>query len=266
MASAVTKLESCELPHTLTEPFIMHRVRARLLQAYFTSAASDMYLPDLVALPPISLRRRIFANLIQALPNVATVFRYSQSLLELIPFASLADVLQLPSKEAGRRLEAIQKHLQREVQSVPASKLSLMTISTQALVDLVTEYFPFHSKAARSLLSFKAVGDHAGWSITQILASSSREEWPTILNAAGIEAGECLDRIVQVKRECCDFCSLLKLGSRFQSCFDAMFSGCYVFQDSPFDILRHGPQVPTSGRLFFDWNQMQSLQIQDYCR
>lgn len=218
MALAITKLESCELPHILTEPFIMHRVRARLLQAYFTSAASDMYLPDLVALPPISLRRRIFANLIQALPNVGTVFRDSQSLLELIPFASLADVLLLPSKEVGRRLEAIQKHLQREVQAVPASKLSLVTISVQALVDLVTEYFPFHSKAARSLLSFKAEGDHAGWSITQILASSSREEWPTILNAAGIEAGECLDRIVQVKRECCGFRSLLKLSSRFIMC------------------------------------------------
>jgi hypothetical protein len=40
---AVTKLESCELPHILTEPFILHRIRARLLQAYFTSAASEMY-------------------------------------------------------------------------------------------------------------------------------------------------------------------------------------------------------------------------------
>jgi hypothetical protein len=218
MSSAISKLEGCELPHLLTEPFVMHRIRARLLQAFFTNAASEVYLPDLLALTPVSLRRRLFANLIQALPNIATIFQDSESLLELVPFASLADVLQLPSKEAGKRLEAIQNHLQREVQSVPASKLSLVTISTQALVDLVTEYFPFHSKAARSLLSFKAIGDHAGWSITQILASSSREEWPTILNAAGIEAGECLDRIVQVKRECCDFRSPLKLGSRFIMC------------------------------------------------
>ena len=52
----------------------MHRVRARLLQAHFSSVASEVYLPDLVALPPISLRRRLLVNLMQALPDVATIF------------------------------------------------------------------------------------------------------------------------------------------------------------------------------------------------
>jgi len=198
MSSAISKLEGCELPHLLTEPFVMHRIRARLLQAFFTNAASEVYLPDLLALTPVSLRRRLFANLIQVLPNIATIFQDSESLLELVPFASLADVLQLPSKDAGKRLQAIQKNLQREVQSVPSSTRLLGTITAQALVDLVTECFPFHSKAARSLLSFKAVGEHEGCSITQVLALSCCEEWPMILNAAGIEAGDCTDRIAQV--------------------------------------------------------------------
>jgi len=114
MSSAISKLEGCELPHLLTEPFVMHRIRARLLQAFFTNAASEVYLPDLLALTPVSLRRRLFANLIQALPNIATIFQDSESLLELVPFASLADVLQLPSKDAGKRLQAIQKNLQRD--------------------------------------------------------------------------------------------------------------------------------------------------------
>lgn len=193
----------------------MHRVRARLLQAYFTSAASDMYampsvtlvllcdtlsryLPDLVALPPISLRRRIFAGLIQVLPNVATALDDAQLLLELVPFASLADALQLSAKEASRRLHAMHKHLQREAQSVPSSPQLLGSITTQMLVDVTTEYFPYHSRAARSLLSFKGTGEHSGCSITQLLSMTPRKEWPTILSAAGIEAGECLDRIVQV--------------------------------------------------------------------
>jgi hypothetical protein len=196
-SAAVAKLETAEYGHTFTEAFIMHRVRARLLQTYFTSIASEMYIPDLIALPPISLRRRVFANLVQALPNVATVFQDAQALLELVPFASLADALQLPSQEAAKRLKAIHQHLLREVQSVPSSQLDLGSISTQTLVDLVTEYFPFHSKAARSLLSFKGTGEFDGCSITQVLALNLREEWPLFLQAAGID-GECLDRIIQV--------------------------------------------------------------------
>ena len=198
MASAVSKLESCEMPHILTEPFVMHRVRARLLQAYFSSVASEVYLPDLVALPPISLRRRLLVNLMQALPDVATIFQDSESLLELIPFASLADALQLPSKEAAKRLGSIQKNLRRDVQTIPTSKRLLGKITSQTLVDVVTENFPFHSKAARSLLSFKGVGEHANCSITQILAATSSEEWPAILRAAGIEDAESADRIAQV--------------------------------------------------------------------
>ena len=50
-------------------------MRARLLQAYFSSVASEVYLPDLVALPPISLRRRLLVNLMQALPDVAMIFQ-----------------------------------------------------------------------------------------------------------------------------------------------------------------------------------------------
>jgi hypothetical protein len=156
-----------------------------------------MYIPELVTLPPISLRRRVFANLVQALPSVATVFQDAQALLELVPFASLADALQLPSQEAAKRLKAIHQHLLREPQSVASSQLVLGSISAQTLVDVVTEYFPFHSKTARSLLSFKGTAEFDGCSITQVLALSLREEWPLFLRAAGIE-GECLDRIIQV--------------------------------------------------------------------
>ena len=176
----------------------MHRVRARLLQAYFSSVASEVYLPDLVALPPISLRRRLLVNLMQALPDVATIFQDSECLLELIPFASLADALQLPSKKAAKRLGTIQKNLRRDVQTIPTSKRLLGKITSQTLVDVVTENFPLHSKAARSLLSFKGAGEHANCSITQILASTSSEEWPAILRAAGIEDAESADRIAQV--------------------------------------------------------------------
>ena len=196
-SAAVAKLETTEQAHTLTEPYIMHRVRARLLQAYFTSVASEMYIPDLVALPPVSLRRRVFASLVQALPNVATVLQDAHALLELVPFASLADFLQLPSQEAGKRLKAIHQHLLREVQSVPSTQLVLGAVSAQTLVDFVTEYFPLHSKTARSLLSFTGAGEFAGCCITQVLALNSSEEWPLVLRAAGIE-GECLDRIIQV--------------------------------------------------------------------
>ena len=116
----------------------MHRVCARLLQAYFSSVASEVYLPDFVALPPISLRRRLLVNLMQALPDVATIFQDSESLLELIPFASLADALQLPSKEAAKRLGSIQKNLRRDVQSISMSKRFLGKITSQTLVDVVT--------------------------------------------------------------------------------------------------------------------------------
>ena len=140
----------------------------------------------------------MLVNLIQALPNVASVFDDAQSLLELVSFASLADALQFPVKEASRRLQAIKKHLQREEQSVPSSTQLLGTISAQMLVNVITEHFPLHSKVARSLLTFKAVGEHEGCSITQLLSLAPHQEWPMILNAAGIEAGECLDRIMQV--------------------------------------------------------------------
>jgi hypothetical protein len=203
VASAVSKLESHELPRILTEPFVMHRVRARLLQAYFSSIASEVYLPDLVALPPTTLRRRLLLNLMQTLPNVATIYQDSEFLLELVPFASLADALQLPSKMASNRLQAIQKNLRRDVESIPPSKLLLGAISPQALVDVVTENFPYHSKAARSLLSFKGIGEHANCSITQTLASIPIEEWPSVLHAAGVEEAESLDRILQV-RTCCE--------------------------------------------------------------
>jgi hypothetical protein len=196
-SAAVAKFETAQQAYTITEPFIMHRVRARLLQAYFTSIASEMYIPDLVTLPPISLRRLVFANLVQALPKVATVFQDAQALLELVPFASLADALQLPSQEAAKRLKAIHQHLLREPMSVPSSQLVLGSISAQTLVDVVTEYFPFHSKTARSLLSFKGAEEFDGCSITQVLALNLREEWPLFLQAAGIK-GECLDRIIQV--------------------------------------------------------------------
>jgi len=198
-SAAVARLETADEAHSLSEPCIMHRVRARLLQAYFTSVASEMYIPDLIALPPISLRRRVFSSLVQTLPNVATVFQDAQALLELVPFASLADALQLPSQEAAKRLKAIHQHLLREVQSVPSSQLLLGAAPAQTLVDVVTEYFPLHSKTARSLLSFQGAGEFAGCCITQVLSLSSREEWPMVLRAAGIE-GECLDRIIQVTR------------------------------------------------------------------
>ena len=129
-SAAVARLETADEAHSLTEPCIMHRVRARLLQAYFTSVASEMYIPDLIALPPISLRRRVFSSLVQTLPNVATVFQDAQALLELVPFASLADALQLPSQEAAKRLKAILQHLRREVQSVPSSQLLISITST----------------------------------------------------------------------------------------------------------------------------------------
>jgi hypothetical protein len=196
-SAAVANVETAEQAHSLTEPYVMHRVRARLLQAYFTSLASEMYIPDLVALPPILLRRRVFANLVQALPNVATVFEDAQALLEFVPFASLADALQRPSREAAKRLIAIHQHLLRDAQSVPPSPLLLGAIPAQTLVDVVTECFPLHSKTARSLLSFKGAGELTGCCITQVLSLTSREEWPLVLRAAGIK-GECLDRIIQV--------------------------------------------------------------------
>ena len=77
-------------------------------------------------------------NLMQALPDVATIFQDSESLLELIPFASLADALQLPFKEAAKRLGTIQKHLRRDVQTIPNSKRLLGKITSQTLVDVVT--------------------------------------------------------------------------------------------------------------------------------
>ena len=197
--AALEKLETAEQPYNSTEPFIMHRVRARFLQTYFTSVASEMYVPDLVTLPPISLRRRIFANLVQVLPNVATVSQDAQALLDLIPFASLADVLQLPSQEAAKRLKSIYQHLLREglVKSVPSSQLDLGSIPPQTLVDFITEYYPSHSKTAQLLLSFKGTGEFRGCSITQVLALKSRQEYHSVFRAAGIE-GECLDRFVQV--------------------------------------------------------------------
>lgn len=247
MASAISKVESCESPHVVTQPYVMHRLRARLLHAYFTSVASEVYLPDLLALPPILLRRRLVANLIQTLPDIATIYQDSEMLLELVPFASLADALQLPSVEACRRLQSIQKNLRRDVQSIPPSKLLLGIITSQTLVDSVTENFPFHSKAARLLLSFKGVGEHADCSITQTLALAAREDWPAILHTAGIEETESAERISQVT-----LCSVLylllrprRVMLRTVSCF---FAGSGVLQDSPHLVLQRGPQVLPS-----DW-------------
>ena len=223
MASAISKLEASELPHILTEPFIMHRVRARLLQAYFSSVASEVYLPDLVALPPVSLRRRLLVNLIQKLPNSATIFQDAAFLLELVPFASLADALQLPSKEATARLRSIHKNLCRDVQSIPPSKALLGCITSQTLVDVVTENFPFHSKAARLLLSFKGVGEHANCSITQTLASMPNEEWPAILIGAGVAEAESRDRISQVELLCNAYAALPP-----QRCVTVIGCGAYL--------------------------------------
>jgi hypothetical protein len=177
----------------------MHRIRARLLQTYFTSVASEMFIPDLVTLPPISLRRRIFANLVQVLPNVAAVYQDAQALLELIPLASLGDILQLPSQEATKRIKSIYQHFLREglVKTVPSSQLDLGSIPAQILVDFITEYHPSHSKTARSLLSFKGTGEFLGCSITQVLALKSLQEYHLVFRAARIEE-ECLDRFVQV--------------------------------------------------------------------
>jgi hypothetical protein len=104
-SQAVSNVERCEQPHVTTEPFIMHRIRAHFLQMFFADVASELYIPDLAALPPIILRRRLIANLMQVLPKTAILF--AESLLELFPIASLVEVLQLPFTSAVGRLRLL---------------------------------------------------------------------------------------------------------------------------------------------------------------
>ena len=131
MSQAVSHVERCEQPHVAIEPFVVHRIRARILQTFFADVASELYIPDLAALPPIILRRRLIANLIPLLPHAfpdaeSPVYLPEELLLELFPIASLVEILQLPLKQAAMRLQLPLKTAVRRL------RLTSTTLNTTA--------------------------------------------------------------------------------------------------------------------------------------